>query len=173
VGGAWSAVKATDVIPVFQAVLPNGKVLMWDSVGDGPTGDYPNHNFTRVIVWDPTTDTFKRTDLPGYNIFCAGYTQLADGRVLVAGGNKNPQQDGIIQTHIFDWRTETWTRGPDMAAERWYPSVAALGNDEAVIIGGGPAVPEVYQTNGSLRRLISASGYSDRVYPFLVPRPDG
>ena len=109
----------------------------------------------------------------GYNIFCAGYTQLADGRLLVAGGNKDSALSGIVQTHIFDWRTETWSRGPDMASGRWYPSVAALGNDEAVIIGGGPAVPEVYQTNGSLRRLTNASGYSDRSYPFLVPRPDG
>ena len=63
-------------------------------------------------------------NVSGYNIFCAGYVQLADGRVLVAGGNKNPAQDGIVQTHIFDWRTETWSRGPDMNAARWYPSVA-------------------------------------------------
>src|SRR4051794_36577551 len=29
VGGAWSAVIPADVVPIFQAVLPNGKVLMW------------------------------------------------------------------------------------------------------------------------------------------------
>ena len=173
VGGAWSSVLPTDVVPIFQAVLPNGKVLMWDSVGDGPTESYPNHTFTRALVWDPVTNTSVRRDVVGYNIFCAGYAQLADGRLLVAGGNKDSALSGIVQTHIFDWRTETWSRGPDMASGRWYPSVAALGNDEAVIIGGGPAVPEVYQTNGSLRRLTNASGYSDRSYPFLVPRPDG
>ena len=121
----------------------------------------------------PPTNTSVRKDVAGYNIFCAGYTQLADGRVLVAGGNKNAALDGIVQTHIFDWRTETWSRGPDMAAARWYPAVQALGNDEAVIVGGGPAVPEVYQTDGTLRRLTNASGYSDRLYPFLTTRPDG
>ena len=47
-----------------------------------------------------------------------------------------------------------------MAARRWYPSVAALGNGEAVIIGGGPAAAEVYQTNGALRRLTGFSGYA-------------
>src|SRR5918993_5974102 len=172
-GGQWSAVLNTPVVPVFQAVLPNGKVLMWDSVGDGPVDSYPNHTFTRAAVWDPTTNTAVRKDVQGYNIFCAGYTQLADGRLLVAGGNKDSALNGIVQTHLFDWRTETWSRGPDMAAERWYPSVAALGNDEAVIVGGGPSVHEVYQTNGTLRRLTGASGYSDRAYPFLVPRPDG
>lgn len=173
VGGSWSAVTPTDVVPIFQAVLPNGKVLMWDSVGDGPAESYSTHTFTRAMVWDPRTSTSVRRDVVGYNIFCAGYTQLADGRVLVAGGCRDSGLNGIVQTHLFDWRTETWSRGPDMASGRWYPSVAALGNDEAVIVGGGPAVPEVYQTNGSLRRLTGASGYSDRVYPFLVPRPDG
>jgi hypothetical protein len=51
--GQWSAVRDTPVVPVFQAVLPNGKVLMWDSVGDKATGNYPDHTFTRAIVWDP------------------------------------------------------------------------------------------------------------------------
>jgi hypothetical protein len=93
--------------------------------------------------------------------------------VLVAGGNKSAAQDGIVQTHLFDWRTETWTRGPDMSAARWYPSVAALGNGEALIVGGGPATAEVYQSDLRLRRLTGFTSFDDRVYPFLVPRPDG
>ena len=172
-GGKWSQVYGTSVVPIFQAVLPNGKVLMWDSAGENPPTQTSNHSFTRAMVWNPATNTSVRRDVQGYNIFCAGYIQLADGRVLVAGGNKNAAMDGIVQTHIFDWRNETWSRGPNMAAERWYPSLAALGNDEAVIVGGGPAVPEVYQTDGSLRRLTNASGYSAREYPFLSTRPDG
>ncbi len=172
-GGAWSSVLSTSVVPIFQAVLPNGKVLMWDSVGQGAPEQMPDNSFTRAMVWDPTTNTSVRKDVAGYNIFCAGYTQLADGRVLVAGGNKNAALDGIVQTHIFDWRNETWTRGPDMASARWYPAVQALGNNEAVIVGGGPAIPEVYQTDGKLRRLTNASGYSDRLYAFLTTRPDG
>ncbi|HEY6681627.1 MAG TPA: hypothetical protein VI030_01555, partial [Propionibacteriaceae bacterium] len=152
-GGAWSSVLSTSVVPIFQAVLPNGKVLIWDSVGQGAPEQMPDNTFTRAMVWDPTTNTSVRRDVQGYNIFCAGYTQLADGRLLVAGGNKNTALDGIVQTHIFNWQNETWSRGPDMAAARWYPAVQALGNNEAVIVGGGPAIPEVYQTNNTLRRL--------------------
>ena len=72
------------------------------------------------------SNTFRQVDVSGYNIFCAGFTQLADGRVLAAGGNKNPALEGIMQTHLFDWRTETWSRGPNMQAARWYPAVTAL-----------------------------------------------
>ncbi len=172
-GGRWSAVLDTPVVPVFQAVLPNGKVLMWDSVGDQALGSYPNHNFTRAAVWDPQYDTYHEVNVSGYNIFCAGFTQLPDGRVLVAGGNKNAAEEGIVQTHIFDWRTETWSRGPDMRSERWYPSVAALGNGEALIVGGESTTAEVFQVNGTLRRLTGFTSYAKRTYPFLVPRPDG
>ena len=38
----------TDVVPIFQAVLPNGKVLMWDSVGDGPTESYTDLLHPRI-----------------------------------------------------------------------------------------------------------------------------
>ena len=172
-GGQWGGVIDTPVVPAFQAVLPNGKILLWDSVGDEEVGNYPNHTFTRASVWDPRTDTSKNVDVAGYNIFCAGYVQLADGRVLVAGGNKNPEMDGIVQTHTFDWRTETWSRGPDMSSARWYPSVAALGNGEALIVGGGPSTAEVYQNNRTLRRLTGFTSFDDRIYPFLVPRPNG
>jgi hypothetical protein len=178
-GGSWSSVINTDqgskvgVVPIFQAVLPNGKVLMWDSVGQNAPEQMPTNNFTRALVWDPATNTHNRRDVPNYNIFCAGYTQLANGNVLVVGGNKNAALDGIVQTHIFNWQNETWSRGPDMAAARWYPAVQALGNDEAVIVGGGPTVPEVYQTDKTLRRLSNASGYSDRLYAFLTTRPNG
>jgi hypothetical protein len=172
-GGRWSAVLGTPVVPVFQAVLPNGKVLLWDSVGDKAAESYPNHTFTRAAVWDPKTNTSKQVNVAGYNIFCAGYVQLADGRVLVAGGNKSKALDGIVQTHTFDWRTETWSRGPDMIAARWYPSVAALANGEALIVGGGPATAEVYQIDRRLRRLTGFTSFDERTYPFLVPRPNG
>jgi ricin-type beta-trefoil lectin protein/galactose oxidase-like protein len=173
VSGAWGSVFATPVVPVFAAMLPNGKILMWDSVGDGPAESYDEHAYTRAGVWDPMLRTFKRIDVKGYNIFCAGYAQLSDGTVLVAGGNRNKALNGLRQTHLFDWRTETWRRGPDMAAERWYPSVTALPNQEALILGGGPENAEVYQRNQWIRLLTGFVTTSSRLYPLLTVRPDG
>ena len=109
--GSWSSVIGTPVVPVFEAVLPNGKVLIWDSVGDNAAESYPDHSFTRAMVWNPADDTYKRVDLQGSNIFCAGFAHLANGNILVAGGNANAKLDGTVQTHVFNWQTETWTRG--------------------------------------------------------------
>jgi hypothetical protein len=171
--GSWSPVIDTDVVPVFEAVLPNGKVLMWDSVGDSPSGS-DAHDFTRAMVWNPADDTFRRVDVQGYNIFCAGFAHMPNGNIFVAGGTANPVNDGIVQTHIFNWQTETWSRGADMAAERWYPSVTAMANGEQAIVGGGPEVPEIYQANGLMRLLTGFTNptYGQRVYPFMISRPD-
>lgn len=175
VSGSWSPVIDTQVVPVFQAVLPNGKVLMWDSVGDNAAESYPDQTSTRAMVWNPGDNTFKRVDVVGYNIFCAGFAHLQNGNILVAGGNKNQDLDGIVQTHIFDWKTETWSRSSDMADGRWYPSVTEMANGEMVIIGGGPEETEVYDTNGGIRALpgFTNSDYAGRLYPFMISRPDG
>lgn len=170
--GSWSSVVGTPVVPIFQAVLPNGKVLMWDSVGDGAAESYPDQSFTRAMVWNPGDDTYKRVDVQGSNIFCAGFAHLENGNILVAGGNADQALDGTVETHIFNWQTETWTRGQDMASARWYPSVAETANGEEVVIGGGPSVAEVYQPDGTIRRLSGFSDYSARLYSFLGSRPD-
>ena len=52
------------VVPIFQAVLPNGKVLMWDSVGQSAPEQMPTNNFTRALVWDPSNNTYNRRDVP-------------------------------------------------------------------------------------------------------------
>jgi hypothetical protein len=170
--GSWSAVVDTPVVPVFQAVLPNGKVLIWDSVGDNAAESYPVHDFTRAMVWNPADNSYKRVDVQGTNIFCSGFAHLSNGNILVAGGNLNAQTQGTVTTYVFDWRTETWTRGPDMAAGRWYPAVAETANGEEVIVGGGPTTAEVYQTDGSIRPLTGFTKYGLRVYPFMGSRPD-
>lgn len=170
--GQWSPVVDTPVVPVFQAVLPDGKVLIWDSVGDNAAESYPDQTFTRAMVWNPVDDTYKRVDVDGSNIFCAGFAHLSNGNILVAGGNADQELDGTVETHIFDWKTETWSRGADMAGARWYPSVAETANGEEVIVGGGPSTAEVYQNDGAIRELTGFTKYDARLYPFMGSRPD-
>ena len=104
-----------------------------------PTETYPDPDHTRATVWDPATGSQTPVRVnTGYNIFCSGLAHLMDGTLFVAGGNKDQQLDGIVQTHLFDPATNTWSLGPDMAAGRWYPTVTPLGNGEMLITEGGP-----------------------------------
>ena len=55
----------------------------------------------------------RRCDVDtGYNVFCSGLAHLPDGTLFVAGGNKDPQLHGIVQTHVFNPVTEHVEPGP-------------------------------------------------------------
>lgn len=190
------------LVPVFTAVLPSGKLLAWDY--EQREGVTPQNN-TRVILYDPVTNTSVRKDVrdetagEGVNIFCAGYSHLPNGDLLVVGGNKNANADPIADTYIFHWQTETWSKGPDMHRKRWYPSVTTMASGETLIVGGDPqdttsenhgedepGHPEVWQLDGSLRPLTNLTQVpnpqtvadfealpSTRLYPYLAPSVDG
>ena len=171
--GQWSPVVDWPVVAINAALLPNGKVLAYDSVGDRATETFPDQSFTRATVWDPATGS--QTDVrvnTGYNIFCSGLAHLLDGSLFIAGGNKDQALNGISQTHLFNPATNTWSLGPNMAAGRWYPSVTPLSNGEMVITEGGPDIPEVRQTDGTLRSLSSAS-LNLPLYPWMDVAPNG
>ena len=171
--GQWGPLTGWPVVGVHTALLPNGNVLSFDSVGDSASENYAVHNFTRATVWNPVTGSHTNVDAhTGYNVFCAGLAHLPDGSVFLAGGNKDAQLNGIRQTHLFDPTSNTWSLGSDMAYERWYPSVTPLANGETLITGGRPDVPEVRSTAGGLRALTGAS-LALPLYPWLDVAPDG
>lgn len=171
--GQWGPVVDWPVVGIHVALLPNGKVLAWDSVGDAATESFPVHDFTRATVYDPVTGTHTPANVDtGFNIFCSGFAHLFDGSLFIAGGNKNAQLQGIAQTHLFYPANNDWALGPNMAAGRWYPSVTPLTNGEMLITEGGPDIPEVRRTDGTLRSLSTAS-LNLPLYPWLDVAPDG
>jgi hypothetical protein len=171
--GQWGPVVDWPVVGVHVALLPNGKVLAYDSVGDNATETYPVQDHTRATVWDPATGTQTPVNVnTGYNVFCSGLAHLADGRLFVAGGNKDQALNGIVQTHLFDPATNTWSQGPDMAAGRWYPTVTPLRNGEMLITSGRVDTPEVRMVDGALRTL-STAPLALPLYPWMDVAPDG
>ncbi len=171
--GEWGPVVDWPVVGVHVALLSNGKVLAYDSIGDNATETYPVQDHTRATVWDPATgiQTPVWVDT-GFNIFCSGLAHLVDGRIFVAGGNKDQQLNGIVQTHLFDLATYQWSLGPNMAAGRWYPSVTPLNNGEMLITSGRVNTPEIRTLAGGLRSLSTAS-LSLPLYPWMDVAPDG
>ncbi len=171
--GQWGPVVDWPVVGVHVALLTNGKVVAYDSVGDRATETYPVHNFTRATVWDPQTGIqTAATVTTGFNIFCSGLAHLMDGTLFAAGGNRNSSLAGINQTHLFNQSTNTWSRGADMSVDRWYPTVTPLRDGEMLITEGGPDLPEVRQNDGTIRRLTSAS-LNQPLYPWMDVAPDG
>jgi hypothetical protein len=171
--GQWGPVVDWPVVGVHVALLSNGKVLAYDSIGDKATETYPVQDRTRATVWDPATGTQTPVNVnTGFNIFCSGLAHLLDGRMFLAGGNKDQQLNGIIQTHLFDPASNLWSLGPNMAAGRWYPTVTPLSNGEMLITSGGPAIPEVRTLAGSLRALSTAS-LGLPLYPWMDVGPNG
>ena len=129
--GQWSARMHIDVTGIHATLLPTGKVLYFSY---GPAED------GIAALWDPATGTSHRVDPTTHeNIWCAGQTQLADGRVLIVGGNilkTGAQFRGLDSIYIFDPWTETWSFQGRMNEGRWYPTTTLLPNGQVVITSG-------------------------------------
>ncbi len=156
--------------------MPNGQVVAYDSVNDLRTEASTEHRFTRAMLFDPVTKATERVDeLLGFNIFCGGLAKLASGMLFTAGGNLHAALDGINKSTTFDSSTKTWTEGPSMSQARWYPSVTPLANGEMLVTGGGPALSEVRQGDGTFRALTNAQQaiWAKREYQWLIASPNG
>ena len=98
--GRWSAPFNIPITAVHAAMLPTGKVL-WYSYPKLPVPhpeDQDPPNTAKAWLWNPSTGAQKPVDPPLWrdpvdgqlkpvNIWCSGQSFLADGRLLVTGGN--------------------------------------------------------------------------------------
>ena len=157
VSGRWGARFSIPVMAINAAMLPTGKVLWYaypqnPSVGGGPN----TPNTAQGWLWDPAkgsaSGAFNRVDPPLWrdpadgvmkpaNIWCSGISFLADGRVLVTGGNLAYQKGsvyfkGLNKVYTFNPFNETWTEQPDMKDGRWYPSQNLMADGRTVILDG-------------------------------------
>jgi hypothetical protein len=150
--GEWSEPFAWPIVAVHLHLLPDGRVLSFGRIG-------------QPQLWDPSTGAF--TELPvSTNIFCAGHTFLADGRLLVAGGHIS-EDHGLPATTLFNFATGAWTEAAPMATGRWYPTTTTLPDGRVLVMAGGdqnglPAsVPEIW--DGTSWTSLDAA---DRVLPY-------
>lgn len=136
--GSWfelSGIDDIDVTGIHAVLLRTGKVLYFN-YGPGET--------TVTALWDPNADpggrTYENVAFPdGNNVWCAGQTLLADGRVLVVGGNVfkgSTGYKGLDTIYIFDPNTEEWTFQAHMNEGRWYPTTTLLPDGRVLITSG-------------------------------------
>lgn len=149
--GQWETPFEGGSAAVNMVLLSTGEVLYWSGV---EAGDRDNVFFTqgtehatvRVLDLDaaPGHRVSKPIPVPDdIDLFCSGNTVLPAGDVLVTGATEwtGALVDGTPlwgghDSLLFDPATENWTRGPDMAVGRWYPSVITTPEGDGLVASG-------------------------------------
>lgn len=82
-------------------------------------------------------------------LFCAALTQLADGRILAAGGTNYYSEpgidalevglieiEGLKNTRIFNPADDHWAQTDSMQYGRWYPTLVTLPDGDVLVASG-------------------------------------
>ncbi|KAI8900031.1 glyoxal oxidase N-terminus-domain-containing protein [Globomyces pollinis-pini] len=165
--GYWDDAGSSGVTCIHTALLPNSQLLCFERPHLGPivNGEsiYPINPLTNGVLSTQidllakvNSDgkwTSKFTPIPVLsNPFCAGHAQMANGSILVAGGDNQTMPDvgsGLIYNgrkgvRIFNPCPigkgsdciGSWVDVKSMSSERWYPTVVTLADGTNIIIGG-------------------------------------
>jgi hypothetical protein len=157
--GRWMPAFDLPVFAINTVQLPTGQVLMWAyDYAMGPRDLTPQRNWSNAFLWDPAkgygASAFEAVHPPKWdhdgkpgtpevqaNIWCSGQSLLADGRVLVTGGNlgyetANKYYKGLNHVYTFNPWTKEWTRHEDMKQGRWYPTQTLLPDGRTLIMSG-------------------------------------
>ncbi|HTM57306.1 MAG TPA: galactose oxidase-like domain-containing protein [Candidatus Udaeobacter sp.] len=186
--GAWAGPYALPDVAIHFSLLPSGKTLMWADDDDPqyPVDGTRRAGKTRVFVVTVPSDSFpglvEEIDNTQTNLFCAGQTLLADGRLIAVGGHMGMDGFGSAETNVFSFSggPYTWTHGQNMANGRWYPTAVTLPDGNVVVVAGTSdeyftvnSVPELWNVaDGSWTELTDATE-SVLFYPWLHVAPNG
>ena len=173
VAGVMSSLVPLPLVTVNSALLTNGRLLFYDGEAFGQT----------ATVWDPVKNTFYWAPAPPTsNIFCTGMEQMADGRIIVVGGQQMDMNDvGVQNSNLFDGTSYTWTVLPAMNFPRWYPTSTIL-SDGRIIVNCGEqdgnmtdaVIPEIYSPATNTWTALSNSPFPFKYYyPHTFLLPDG
>jgi cytochrome c peroxidase len=165
--GDWGPVLDWGVQAKHMILLPTGEVLVWSTGED-------------ARVWDPSTDSiFTPTPFSNGDLHCASQTTLADGRILIAGGQGGETHEGIPVAALFDPFAKTWTSGADMNQARWYATLLSLDDGRVVVTTGDDEnkervlEPEIYDPVADTWTTLTGAARADTLYTFMYQLPDG
>lgn len=185
--GRWIQVGGNteaEILAVHAALLHTGKIVYFG--GDQHTSSLNSSgDVDHTRLFDCSTFAISTvTGLPGnVDLFCAGHAQLADGRIIAAGGTRNwggggihPPGHfiGIRDSYLFDPGNEQWhitgklvtQRASEVAAGldiektggKWYPTLVTLPDGRVLAVSGHPEVDDSRHNNNSLELYDPATG---------------
>ena len=168
-------INDSEIVSIHAALLPtepDGVVVYYgDWSGGGGGVGVQDVTHTRLHhVGSNTLSAIPLDVVPDTDVFCAGQSFLADGRLLAAGGTfgwaeahggiHEPHYDGERACWMYQPRAEAWVRVADLNFQpgsnsqgggRWYPTLVTLENNQVIAIGGHPSADDYYPTTGTQR----------------------
>jgi hypothetical protein len=150
---SWTSGPLTNTSPIHAILLPTGKIL--SIAGSGYHTNTKDGPFLAEII-DPGTGKGVTYTL-GEDLFCCHHNHLANGNVLITGGQlqydvDNPEGNfrGLSAVYEFDAYTNTFVKMQNMPHGRWYPTQVLLPDGRTWIVdgldeyGGRNALVEIY-----------------------------
>ena len=136
--GAWTLTGSMTQARTANTatLLPNGKVL----VAGGYSVPGGCCSVTAAVataeLYDPGTGTWTRTG--SMTIARENHTAslLANGKVLVTGGNSQSNGAPLTSAELYDPSTGAWTRTGSMSVGRYFFTATRLMNGAVLVAGG-------------------------------------
>jgi galactose oxidase len=150
--GEWGPTIGFPLVPAAAALLPNNELLVWSADQDMNFG-WASYTQTAILNLNTGVVSQETITNTNHNMFCPGVVILANGEIMVTGG------DSDDQTSIYNPATNTWSAGPPMNIARGYQAMTLLSNGEAFTLGGswsgalGGKLGEVWTPAGGWREL--------------------
>ena len=136
-------------------LLPNGEVLLaggsTSAKGSAPTAE--------AELYNPTTGKWTTTGSMTYNRERHGAALLANGQVLVAGGNSNLVYPGVLTAELYNPTTGKWIVTGSLMVSHIDAEAAQL-QDGQVLIAGGVDSPSADLYSNGQWQLTNQSNYS-------------
>lgn len=197
--GQWDTpTYNSGVVGMHAALLHTNQLLFFayrEPIDPENPGPIPP-DYGECAVLDLSTNTISHPSYHGIsgstemlNIFCSGHAFLPDGRLLVAGGDRE-SQTRVRSLHLFTPDGSTggsWQYIEQFASGRWYASCITLPNGHVLTVAGEKRISGIETRNtsyqifnpisGHLEAEVSApplSGFGATIsYPFLFVLPSG
>jgi hypothetical protein len=147
---------------------------IWETPSPADAGANPNGNQNEYLIsGDLTNGQGKQTGAGA--LFCSDLVQLADGKILAAGGTSYysepyiaalgvgaQESEGLKSTRIYDPATKTWKQSGDMRYGRWYPGLVTLADGTVFVASGvSKLVKPIYpdRLNDSERNVVQTETF--------------
>lgn len=167
------------VVGVHAALVPPGRILFFTFKPPAdPRAPSGPQRYGASSVLNLRTGVLERPSYVGplseqENLFCSGHALLGDGRLLIAGGEREAvgvRDEPVRALHVYDSRSTlggTLSFAGNMIRPRWYATCATLPDGRLVIVGGSSAESYGHVPNSMVEVYDPARGRTEEVLGFL------